>query len=124
MLIQTSELEGLALNWVVATIDGYTNLRKNPHKHDDMLIMDPPRVEYGPVYVCDLNYSANAELVWSIFRNLGRVDLIKYNDYTDCGLFHDGRLIHMRHQNPSIALLRCYVASKLGNEVEVPDILK
>lgn len=37
--------------------------------------------------------------------------------HADCGQVNVGR-------TPLIAAMRCYVASKLGNEIEIPDEIK
>ena len=62
MMVKTRELIGDQLDWAVATCEGYTDLRKNPHRFDSTLIMSPPRNEYGPVFLDDLDYSGD----WSM----------------------------------------------------------
>jgi len=37
---------------------------------------------------------------------------------------HSGGVIHAEGDTPLIAAMRCYVASKLGDEVEIPEELK
>jgi len=42
---------------------------------------------------------------------------MQYNEQITCAAFEDGA-------TPLIAAMRCYVASKLGNEIEIPKELK
>lgn len=59
MKIKTSDMKGPALDWAVATLLGYSDLRVNPHAWDNGLIMTPPRSEYGPVYLSDISFSTD-----------------------------------------------------------------
>lgn len=129
MKVKVSESSGAVLNWMVATCDGYSNLRKNTHRFDDGLIMTPPNKDYGPVYLYDLPYSTSWEYGGPIIDREG-IEICKGNplyfpkgnengDHYEplwmAGKMHGTTLL--------IAAMRCYVTSKLGDEVDVPEAL-
>ena len=129
--MKTSALIGPALDWAVAKCEGFSNLRMNPHRYAAFLIMTSPRANYGPVLLANLDYSTN----WSqggpiIERERIEIkrgnplyfpkDTIEINDYYELLWLAD------KHYGPTplIAAMRAYVASKLGNEVEIPEELE
>jgi hypothetical protein len=104
MKIKTSELTGAALDWAVTCA----------------------------------NYEINIDCVWSNFRR----ECEYSTDWAQGGPIIEREMIelvpqspalweamyrnqHIPHDGPTplIAAMRCYVASKLGDEVEVPDEL-
>jgi hypothetical protein len=130
MKIKTSELTGDVLVWAVATCEGYTELHKIEGRwpHEPHLAMMPPRQEYGAMELweigsdCDWRFfgpiierewlditpwpnESNEELQWQC----------QQHDNIDCVAFGP---------TPLIAAMRCYVASKLGDEIDVPEELK
>ena len=127
MKIKTNEASGPALDWMVAKCEGYTHLRRNPHRFSSEreLIMAPPRASYGPVLLADLAFSTDwaqggpiieRECIWLMYGTSLRGELrwagrIEGTDYGAIG------------PTPLIAAMRCYCASKLGDEVEVPKEL-
>ena len=123
MKIKVSEASGLALDWMVATCEGYTNLRVG--KHGVVLFMDPPRVAYGAIDFSDLNYSydwalAGPIIEWERITLDGNAIL---NQWMAVAYVPNEEPWEMRGPTPLVAAMRCYVASKLGDEVEVPDQL-
>ena len=97
MKIKTSELQGAALDWSVALANG----------QEEFWTTD--------------NYSTNWALGGPIIEREEFSGLKCYGkDEWECNngdIFCDG-------PTPLIAAMRCYVASKLGDEVEVPEELK
>ena len=100
--MQTSELQGAALDWAVAKCDGLL--------HDDGTVSDywqpsglweqgGPIIEREKIDVCVDN---DGWFTW----------------YAKKGDVERGGA------TPLIAAMRCYVASKLGPEVDVPEELK
>ena len=124
MKIKTSELTGPALRWAVATLEGYTNLRRGVFSGE--LVMDPPRKEYGAVEfssIChDTDWAQGGPIIEQEAHNL-----FKHNGGTEwccaCNVPREGytAIITADGPTPLIAAMRCYVASKLGDEVEVPE---
>jgi hypothetical protein len=116
--MKTSELTGAALDWAVAKCEGYTDYCGATDK------MLPPRKEYGWVQLFDLNYSTN----WAqggpiIEREKIRLDTTwNWEDgYWSARMDTVGGW--WLGDTPLIAAMRCYVVSKLGDDVEVPEEL-
>lgn len=111
MKIKTSELTGFALDWAVAQIelqahDGETN-RLMVTCGDDNGWKFKPSTDWaqgGPIIERErISVVAMPDGSWqSQGRNLRP---------------------HFHNPTPLIAAMRCYVASKLGDEVDVPDEL-
>jgi hypothetical protein len=110
MKIKTNELNGTALDWAVAEADGTPIYRSG--KTMTRMDMD------GNVYWQPSTDWAAAGPI--IEREKMRV---AYN--FDEHIWEAGWDCHVKGwaDTPLIAAMRCYVASKLGHEVEVPDEL-
>lgn len=113
MKIKTSELNDLALNFTVAKL-------LNPQSADEDLIYHVQ---------CDkpLNYSANWSQGGPIIEREG-IGIRQYGDFPENRWQADKWAFKFvdpmaTGSTPLIAVMRCYVASKLGAEVEVPDEL-
>jgi len=102
--MKTSQLTGAALDWAVATAEGtaYATWRFIEHQKDGCL-----------------RYSENWQLSGAIIER-ERISLIDQGG--DCWLAVCG-WTEVFGDTPLEAAMRCYVASKLGDEVEVPDEL-
>lgn len=108
MKIKTAELTGAALDWAVATANG-----------------DYPQwdAEWEVFYAAngdDMDYSTDWAQGGPIIEREG-MSIGVVNDHwqahlSEFGLWENG-------PTPLIAAMRCYVASKLGNEVDVPEEL-
>lgn len=116
MKSKTAELQGAALDWAVAKADG---------KADDCEV-HAGNVLYGRVTSGFVHYRPSTN--WSQGGPLldgpdGRIQLLPmFNpDYWNARVA--GRSAWMRGDTPLIAAMRCYVASKLGDEVDVPEEL-
>lgn len=124
--MKTSELTGSALDWAVAKCEGrkpsYYNGRMRATAHPDF--PDSPPM-FGP----ELNYSTNWQQGGPIIERekvcvawLSKQDLGMEPEHY-CVAHIDG--IYCRYgQTPLIAAMRCYVASKFGDEIEVPEELQ
>ena len=110
MLIKTNELTGAALDWAVAKCE------KHPSRHT--------------VDVFDFNdYFFNPSTDWAqggpiIERE--KISLFEgVNDWSaKTSIDHPLWDVRWEGPTPLIAAMRCYVASKLGGEVEIPDSLR
>lgn len=124
MKINVGNLTGTALDWAVARCEGFTDLRKNPHRfageHD--WIMTAPRVEYGRVWLHDYDFSSNWAQGGPIIER-EKIDVRYDHDACDWNASQGGVLWSVGGQTPLVAVMRCYVYSKLGDTVEVPDEL-
>lgn len=123
MKTKTSELQGAALDWAVATVEGYTELHRMENRwgHEPHLAMHPPRREYGVVEMWQLGFSTDWSQGGPIIER-EKISLTPFPNYWEA----QGAGVHYRDDalqtgdTPLIAAMRCYVASKLGDEVEVP----
>ena len=113
--MKTSELTGAALDWAVAQAEG--NVRLQYDSREGLIINNilgwipyRPSVAWqqgGPIIEREwIDLHCVNDSLWEAEINA--------NDY------------HNRKNGPTplIAAIRCYVASKLGDEIEVPEELK
>lgn len=111
MKIKTSELIGDTLDWAVALIaypewkeQGYLEVFPYDLHFDDGEVYSPSTdwTQGGPIIEREgINLSSVAGITWCAD---GPVSVGFYGP------------------TPLIAAMRCYVASKLGNEVEIPEL--
>lgn len=139
--MKTSELTGDALVCAVAMCEGYTDLHKIPDRwpHEPQWAMMPPRQEYGAMELWEIGSDRD----WGFFGPIierERLSIIPRDGcwdalYQDILFEEDGVTgknlelwrcgnYYQTGPTPLIAAMRCYVASKLGEEVEIPDELK
>jgi len=111
MKIKTSELTGAALDWAVA---------KCIHEPDDVVVFE------GRVYAYpDSTNGFSPSTDWAeggpiIEREeLSRLSCYNHNEWgcLNGDIFYEG-------QTPLVAAMRCFVASRLGDEIEIPDELR
>jgi hypothetical protein len=134
MKIKTSELTGAPLNWAVAKVRGFLEpMHDEPRPrvvvHTDKFgtfVWFNPQ-DYGRYGPEDFAPSTDWQLAGLIIEE-ERISLTP-RDWGWDALYHD-RLFEedgtehlMAGASPLIAAMRCYVASKLGDEVDVPDEL-
>jgi hypothetical protein len=103
--IKISEATQLQLNWAVAKCKGF-----KPHAAASLVIMGSyqPSIDWeqgGPIIERE-----------QIEIAVGRTEGWAARKYNNPG--------HSVGPTPLIAAMRCYVASKLGDEVEIPEELK
>jgi hypothetical protein len=120
--MKTSELTGDTLVWAVATCEGYTDLHKIEGRwpHEPHLAMMPPRREYGAMELWEIGSDCDWRFFGPIIEREGITLTHQQTQWvaqTDDDVFAYG-------PTPLIAAMRCYVASKLGDEVDVPEELK
>ncbi len=104
MKAETSELTGAALNWAVNQIEECCDDPCAPLFSTDWA-QGGPIIEREWLDVTPWPNESDEDLRWQCVQH----------DSTDCLCFGP---------TPLIAAMRCYVASKLGDEVEIPEELK
>lgn len=132
MKIKTSELQGATLDWAVSKCEIPNDVRDNRqrfwiHPNNPKLICrqtynheDNPK---GYELCC---YSTSWSQAGPIIEREGINVFIDDAEST----WHWGAGIYLKEKyygfgdTPLVAAMRCYVASKLGDEVEVPEELK
>jgi len=101
--MKTSELTGAALNWAVGKAEGLAD------------------------WLAPVNYCGNWEFGGPIIEREG-IGLDQYADYPQWQAFtpapeqSSGQAV-CNGRTPLIAAMRCYVASKLGAEIDLPKEL-
>lgn len=127
MKIKTSELVGDALDWAVAQCEGWTNTRcgagcdclqhRNPEGRASIL----------PQY--STHWALGGTIIDREINNLFQHNLLdKSSPPMWCAVIHipgknGTRLLQMDGPTPLIAAMRCFVALKLGEEIEIPKEL-
>lgn len=127
-LVKTKYLSGKALDWVVARIEGV--------EYSDVTTYNGIGQEFPPTH-----YSTNWDLAGPIierehidirhtftrgrYRTSESTDAVNASIYLPNGStqFEPSEVVHEYGETPIIAALRCFVASILGDEVEVPEEL-
>jgi hypothetical protein len=117
MIIKTIDLTGPALDWAAAKAEGFTP--NQAWTHGKVALWKGRAYKYSP----STDWSQGGPII-------EREDIGLRRGYSDDGGF-DGWVAQVWTQNtvfedgptPLIAAMRCYVASKLGDEIDVPDEL-
>lgn len=109
MKTKTADLIGPALDWAVAKID-------QPQWSDDDCRL----------WVQDYEYQYSPSTIWSQGGPIIEQEWIELGAYHDqwLAVFHgeDGS-IDQAGPTPLVAAMRCFVASRLGDEVDIPEEL-
>ena len=125
MKVKTNELIGPALDWAVAKCEGYT-----PINHSRLANVMVERINLRGVmnveHIHSLGYSTKWDLGGPIITQM-IVDGLWLQSHPQ---YPEKFLATMDHYDtkfyastPLISAMRCYVFSKLGNEVEIPEEL-
>ena len=113
--MKTSELTGAALDWAVAKAEGIV------WEQGDL-----DAGEYGPGFAPSINWAhagpiIEREEIELTFDRAGETDTLWRSEMFD---IKGVSIAHEYGPTPLIAAMRCYVASKLGDEIEIPEELK
>jgi hypothetical protein len=102
--MKTDELTGAALDWAVAKAKGITVFTREQGKHDE-----------APLGVSPSNWAQGGRII-----EREKIEVFirdeKWFAYSSLSKPED-----FYGETPLIAAMRCYVASKLGDEVEIPE---
>lgn len=117
MKVKTSELVGLSLNWAVAKSEDYD---------DQLRVFFEELRDYGRTQVHDdewVYYAPSTD--WAQggrileMANISLAAKDPMHDYWAAMTQYGG--YQQNGPTPLIAICRCFVVSKLGNEVDIPD---
>ena len=115
MKIKTKDLTGAQLDWMVAKCED-----KNGVLHDDgitwCIVIAAPSGVYKGRYTPTVNWAQGGQIIEREGISIYRMTSDWSAAYNPSGAAQDG-------PTPLIAAMRCYVASKLGDEVDVPKEL-
>ena len=116
--MKTSELTGAALDWAVATCEGaYT-----PSVDTD--VDGTKRVNYGGMYPeWSTDWSQGGPIIEREGMQIYRIDQSFWGTTIWWDDEHGASEFTQKGPTPLIAAMRCYVASKLGDNVDIPKEL-
>lgn len=115
MKVKTSELTGAALDWAVAKCKGV-----DIDKFFDAWVKDPDEPHFNKQFKPSTDWSQGGPIIERENISVQARDGV----WSASMKMPDGSWpIWGYGPSPLIAAMRCYVASKLGDEVEVPDEL-
>ena len=119
MKVKVSELTGAALNWAVSVCQGYT-----PFSDGISWIVDVAgQYQQLPNYSTD--WAQGGPIIEREGIEVRKGNPLYFPQGNENGDFYEPLWIAGKHhgQTPLIAAMRCYVASKLGDTVDVPEEL-
>lgn len=126
--VKTADLIGAALDWAVAKANGWVDYPKDSIEHGAYWHKEPDRAPFGrrllkELYTPSTEWAQGGPIIereggtlWSTVADGWRCKA-KY-DYTN-----DREGLTTSGPTSLIAAMRCFAASKLGDEVEVPEEL-
>lgn len=140
VLVNVETLTGTALNYAVAVVQGYSNLhsRADFGAYVEQWAMDPPRSEYGAVFLADLTYSTDWNLGGPIIDcehisveyeftggdpERSWLAVPAYDRSPNWCSGWDADELHSYGKTPLVAAMRCYVLFHKGPTVEIPEEL-
>lgn len=129
MKVKTSELIGPALDWAVAKCDGVECDENHTPIWFESNGLAAPRVSYSPstdwAQGGPIIYRGDISVLPPTVRRIGAERHAFPVDYWRAMVREDENenAIHGKGPTPLIAAMRCYVATKLGDEVDVPEEL-
>lgn len=137
MKIKVSEASSVVLDWMVATCEGGFDLHQRIDWHNKPWAFffrdeeDPERVDkfYLNEYEPSIDWAQGGPIIEREFMDLETVpcgpasENVKFDTWRAWVNYPDQDAVCATGPTPLIAAMRCYVASKLGDEVEVPDEL-
>ena len=113
--MKTNKLTGVALDWAVAKCEGIKLNDGNTLSNDcDIYVPSTDWAQGGPIIEREGIEFWTADSYQDEYGNFTSVKSAK----------HPASVQHYEGPNPLIAAMRCYVASKLGEEVEIPETVK
>lgn len=113
--MKTSELTGAALDWAVAKCMGH-RVAENYGSYIRIYLPDPKQAGYTLAFCPSTDWADGGPII-----ERERIEIVFNGEGWDA---YD----HLRHipeegSTPLIAAMRCYVASKMGDEIEIPTEL-
>ena len=113
--MKTSELTGAALDWAVAKCMGH-RVAENYGSYIRIYLPDPKQAGYTLAFCPSTDWTQGGPI---IEREMIQ---IKENGY-GYWFAKIGKGKFMRGPTPLIAAMRCYVASKMGDNIDIPEEL-
>lgn len=115
--MKTSELTDIALDWAVAHAQGAGSALVLTHSRGQALILSDRTED------CDIGEHYQPRINWAQGGPIIERERISVVAMPNGSWQSQGKDLrpHFHNPTPLIAAMRCFVASKLGDEVDVPD---
>lgn len=117
MKMKTSELTGAALDWAVAHAQGKV-LRLTERNDWHVMLTDGVTAVRLKKFVPSTNWAQGGPII-----EREKIELQSWPEGTWLARSVAPPTLWNRGPTPLIAAMRCYVASKLGDEIEIPEEL-
>ena len=114
--MKTSELTGAALDWAVAKCIGH-RVAANYGSYIRIYLPDPKQSGYTLAFCPSTDWAQGGPIIEREKIGIGHDPELR------CWLGVDTESKYQMGNTPLIAAMRCYVASRLGDEVEIPKEL-
>jgi len=121
MKTKTSELTGAALDWAVAKCIGH-RVAENYGSYIRIYLPDLKQSGYTLAFCPSTDWSQGGPIIERERIGVNPASLPCSDWVADTQIVRERT--HQHGPTPLIAAMRCYVASKLGAEVDVPELLK
>jgi len=116
--MKTSELVGAQLNWAVALAEGWKPEKVRDAKGEYWWLFKHPRGMNPKHYHPSTHWGIGGLIIEREGITVAPDDVEPWCAYIDRGTAED---VIYSGTTPLIAAMRCYVANKLGDEVELPE---
>lgn len=123
MKIKTSELTGRALDWAVGIAQGWVVFPTDSIEQGKIFHCEPDKVPFGRrARVASFRPSTNWEQGGPIIEREGIS--VDYDESWHAHILDPDGYTPQGHGNTALeAAMRCYVKSKLGDKIEIPEEL-
>ena len=115
--MKASELSGAALDWAVAIAEGWQHVTAQDNGGEYPWLVKEGKYQNPKHYRPSTNWALGGPII-----EREGITILSVDDYEWCAAI--GELYYeddnQRSPTPLIAAMRCYVASKLGDEVQIP----
>jgi hypothetical protein len=121
--MKTSELTGAALDWAVAKCEGGTNFWSDGIATHWIKLRGEDRAlsgEWAQAYLPSTDWAQGGPI---IEREIAKIERFSDSLWEATAFTKNAQDFVQSGPTPLIAAMRCYVASKLGDEIEIPEEL-
>ena len=119
-IVKTSEITGAALNWAVAKCEQIAGVNIREGYEGLLLVVDAN--DFGAPATYSTDWSQGGPIIERGGLNLFQQKGLAAKD-GHAWLAYNSEKLEQSGPTPLIAAMRCYVASKLGDTVEIPKKL-
>jgi phage terminase large subunit-like protein len=117
--MKTNQLTGAALDWAVAICEGH---KVNVGFRNLTYIPKGKRTLYN--YSPSTNWAQGGPIIEIMGMGITRTNKTNEEPWAACVAQYPSADIYLHGATPLEAAMRCYVAYRLGDEVELPEELK